>query len=71
MESFLPGGGELVQEEGTAFAKSIVGEGGGRRGGERGSQLEGTKWRSSLESVGEPQSFKKRLIRKNPKHAQK
>lgn len=43
MESFLPGGGERVQEEGTAFVKSILGEGGGRRGGEPGSQLEGTK----------------------------
>ena len=35
MEPFLPGGGEMVLEEGTAFAKSIVGEGGGRRGGEK------------------------------------
>lgn len=43
MEPFLPGGGEMVLEEGTAFAKSIVGEGGGRRGGEGRSQLEGTK----------------------------
>lgn len=54
MEWFLPGGGERVQEEGIAFAKSTMGEGGGRRGGEGGSQLEGTEWGSSLESAGEP-----------------
>ena len=67
MEWFLPGeGGERVQEERIAFAKSTMGEGGGRRGGEGGSQLEGTEWGSSLESAGEPQILKNVLLGKIP-----